>query len=248
MNMHAKVQALIFVLSIAILGTASAQHKLSAEDQASIDKARNAALAKYSATIGDQQGIQNGRTPKRYYYPFEEGSPYYDTTGYIEGYVKYDGMPYTGVGLQFDNMSNELNVELPSGRLQLNSPLIDSFSFNGLQFKRFGPADTTAGFKTGFYEVLHNNKTMLLEKTIKMVIEKPDLDTKIHRIIDTKYTYWVKHKGIFYQVQNKNDVLQIFADQKPELEKFIRKNRIKFKKQKKDNMIETITYYDQLNP
>ena len=67
---------------------------------------------------------------------------------------------------------------------------------------------------------------------------------------ETKYIqhddYFIKLKNVFYPVDGKSELLDVLKDQQDVLKKYIRTNKLNFKKDLETSLVLTTIYYSQL--
>jgi hypothetical protein len=98
---------------------------------------------------------------------------------------------------------------------------------------------------TGFYDRLHNGKTIVLAKRRTRLQE-----TYVYSQINYEYIrqdyYYVIVAGQIVQVDSKSSVLKLFKSKKSEIKSFIRKNKLNFKSDFEKTLVAVSAYYDQL--
>jgi hypothetical protein len=77
--------------------------------------------------------------------------------------------------------------------------------------------------------------------------ERKDSKTVIYEISD-KNSYYIRKKGIYYQVSNKKDVVDLFAKDLVEIKKIVRQNKLKWKKNLEQILRLAVVNYDKPNP
>jgi len=58
--------------------------------------------------------------------------------------------------------------------------------------------------------------------------------------------YFIKKDGVYYPVHNKKSTLYVFKDRKRDVQKLLRKNKIKFKPNPEYGIVRAAQYYDQI--
>ena len=122
---------------------------------------------------------------------------------------------------------------------------IDHFSIDGHNFDRLIETDSNK-ISTGFYEHLYNGKTDVFLKVEKSVREDLSSGAAL-RFIDTKQYYYVEKGEVYHLVKNRNDMLNLFPDKKQALQQYLKKNKLKFKRNMKIAIVQLAAYYDQLS-
>ena len=102
--------------------------------------------------------------------------------------------------------------------------------------------------KSGFYDVLYNGNTALYKRVSKIFKENSASFQGINDYVVESDEYFVKKDNQYYKVKNKKSLLlMIMSNKKKDVEQFIKKNRLNFKKDTDDALIKTLAYYDGIN-
>lgn len=213
------------------------------------DLAATTAIQKFTNTIGKQSWLYNGPVydlGKRVI----QGNPnFLDTTlADKQGSVVYYGFLYKDVPLTYDIRNDMLVTTLYDdvSRYCLINGMVSEFTIFSHRFIRLNP-DTTSNkvIKPGFYDEVYNGKLQVLVKPTKFIhvargVMSPD------DYYESKTYYYLKKNGIYHAIASEGDMLDILADHKKELKKYIRDNRIKFKEGPADVMFMLAAYYDKI--
>jgi len=208
-------------------------------------KAANENVLKiYLSDIKEQSGLLNGRMNIPYPFHFESGSPYFESEKFMNGDVVYDGVPYSDIPILYDQISTMIIMLAPYGRLQLTSEKVERFTLPGHHFLRL-EKDTLNKMTNGFYEQLYEGKIIVLKKVEKTI--KEDLQSGVVlRYIVQKDSYYLKDGNGYHPVKKKGEILDVLHDHKQELQQFIKKNKLKFRKDMSNAIVQVAGYYDQL--
>jgi hypothetical protein len=101
--------------------------------------------------------------------------------------------------------------------------------------------------ETGFYEVLYQESCALLKWTSKEIDEQLSINEGVVKSIKTNIKYLIKKTNRYYRVKSKSDLLDVFKDRQPELERFIKKSHLKYHTDPENMLIQTIRYYDSIS-
>ncbi|MBV9963912.1 MAG: hypothetical protein JO072_16835 [Parafilimonas sp.] len=177
-----------------------------------------------------------------------KGFAYYRSADILKGSIMYNGNLYDDVPMRFDLTTNELVILDYTGNypIKLVSSKIDFFI---LDSNRFINAANTYKFTlpqtTGFYEVLYNNKSTVLARKEKQLVLASKLDENDSHYQEFDW-YYIYANDKLYKVDNEKSVLNVFNNKKAELKKFIKINKISFRKNFENAIISTAAYYDEL--
>lgn len=176
-----------------------------------------------------------------------EGVAYYENANWKNGTVVYDGLEFNNVNMLYDLYQDELIIQhFHKLMLTLHSVKISSFKFDGHYFVRYLRDSTVKGSPaTGFYEVLHEGKTRMMAKRIKL------LEETITDVLEQKFTqknfYYIYSNNTWYNVKNYKDLRKlILKDKSSEIRQYLRKNKIKFRKEKERALILSLQQFDAL--
>jgi len=187
----------------------------------------------------------NGRVNIPYNFVFEKGSPYFQTDRFTNGILNYDGLVYRDVPLLFDELSNSLITVLPNGRLELTRQKVDGFTLLDKNFVHI-TGGKNKELSDGYYRLSYNGKTRVLVKNKKSIREDLVSGEGIVRSVDEKILYYLQKGNDYYLVENKNSLLEILKDKKPELQQYIKSEKLKWKKDAERLIAGVAAYYDQL--
>ncbi|HEX5024418.1 MAG TPA: hypothetical protein VFV68_04065 [Agriterribacter sp.] len=235
-----------FILLLFFVQSTSAQNT-SAKDL--LESQKSNAIGLYYQSLQTQSGLYNGSEYVSYAHLLKEGHPYFDTAVLTPGWVYYDNLLYQDVPMLYDIISDELiarhfnNVFL----IQLIRSKVDSFGVLNHQFLHLGTDSTkNENIREGFYDRLYNGKIKLFVKRSKN-IQESIVDLQVERKVYQKDKYFVYKEGTYYEVYTQKSILQLFPDKKVELRQMLRKQKIKFKKNREYAMKLMVQQYDALN-
>ncbi len=202
----------------------------------------------YSRTLGLSSHLLNGVQYKEYNAHLDdEGHPYFGLDDWVEGSVYYDGEVYEGVAILYDLIKDKVVIEHPFAgiKLELISEKIKYVDLPGHRFVRLD-ADTlkNASIRTGFYDLLYDGLTKFYVKR-----QKERKDEIVGQEIQVKFSendrLYIFKQGQYIQVKTKSSVLTTLADRKAELRKYIRKNKIHFRRNREDAITRVVAFYDE---
>ena len=202
----------------------------------------------YLSSIGENALIYNGNEARIYSYT-AESHPYFGSDKFIKGTVNSNGVLYNDIPLLYDMVNDKLIVlDLKKiFKIEQISESIENFSIYGHEFVRLlTDSISKSRLTTGFYDRLFNGKSVALfakrQKTVAEILK----ETHTELLFSQHEYYYIQKNNIYYPVSDKGSVLKVFGDKRMELEKFLKKNKIKFKKQPEYAMTRMAEYYDSL--
>ena len=129
-------------------------------------------------------------------------------------------------------------------KMKLVKDKINHFTLNGHTFRKYDK-DTIAGvpFASGFYDVLHQGSVNLIVKRIKMITESATQNGLTGEYLsNTKF--FIQKNGRYYPVKNKRSVLKVLAVNKSLLQRQLRADKIKYRKNREEAIHKLVQYYD----
>ena len=201
----------------------------------------------YKAATNDAQNLYNGRL-YNIYDSREEEFQFFDSRKLEKGTVFYDGQRYENIPMMYDIVRDELVITHVNGyeNILLQSAKVEYFSFYNHNFKRFVSGQgINPDMKTGFYDQIYTGKTKTLVRRVKQRQEKI-LDKKVIAQFPAKNFYYVYKDGKYHTVHSKKSVLALFPDEKKELRKELREQKIKFRKQREIAIVTMVSRHDEL--
>lgn len=214
-------------------------------DLSFLTEARRQAVSRYEKVYGRQSHLYDGHEYINHD-PRIKIHPFYPVDSMQVGYVFYDGVRYQPVPMLYDVVRDELVVRPVEAAylIRLHSTKVDSFTLKERRFVRLA-GDTLSNIKPGFYEVLYNGKVKALARRTKQI--KEDVSQGIYQAeYLVKDRYYVLKDGIYHEIRTKQSLINLFADQKKALQKFLRTNNIKFKNQRSAAITGVVREYESL--
>jgi hypothetical protein len=127
----------------------------------------------------------------------------------------------------------------------LVNPRISSFSISGHRFIRLVSDSANSGIReTGFYELLYQEKSEVLKWTSKEIDEEPSISEGVVRRIKISNAYFIKKGTRYFRIKSKRDLPVIFQDRLKDMEHYIKKNHLKFRRDPDNTLIQSVRYYD----
>jgi hypothetical protein len=173
------------------------------------------------------------------------GFPYYGSDSLYTGSISYQGSLYTNIKLTYNLMSDEVIIHnYPRNAFIVLSPeKVDSFTLDSRSFLPLKSKNSTGLPGDGFYEQLLKGDPGLYLKMEKRLLSGSGSEEP--KIVQYN-TYLIKLRNVYYPVDGKKALLEIFKDQQDALKKYIRANKFNFKKEMEPSLIQITSYYSQL--
>jgi hypothetical protein len=181
----------------------------------------------YDNFIAENSTLYNG---SEYigYDPRIRGIPFYETDGFERGFLLYNHCFLSNVALNYDIVRDEvLSARYHDNvRIRLAMEKIDSFSL-------------------GFYERLYNGKFKLFVKRKKLYRQKRDAEPDDKGWFEESDHFYVWDGLKFHEIHGKNDLFNLFGRSQKEVKKFLRKNGIKYRKDKEKAIGMALAFFDK---
>jgi hypothetical protein len=218
------------------------------EDSIFYQTALTNTISIYKKQLGDQSPFYNGSRYSPTGFIFRTGSPYFISDSFNLGSVVYDDILFDSVYLLYEDMRGLLVARNNNYLLQLVNPRVSSFNISGHPFIRLTADSSHPGIpETGYYEILYAGRSRLLKKTFKTIIEEPSVyENTIIRHIEETENYYIKTGGSYRRVKSKVELLMLLHDHQKEIQKYIKKTKLNFRKNRENLLILTAEYYDQI--
>ena len=218
----------------------------SAQDKSGIDNQNDISILESTGQIyGSDDLLVNGRI---YYqkYPLAEGHPYFDTEEWMNGLIFINGRSFPGYEIKYDLEMDEivLNTRDKKGAfvdIILNHQVIDSlyignrFFINTTQFVIDKPV-------SNFFEVVFNGVPMLLVYHKKEFLKEYNERYPHGRYRDPIQRIFLYTENDLVDVSKKKAFLNYYEPYKKEIKKFMKRNRIIYKKADKQELFRLMEF------
>jgi hypothetical protein len=210
----------------------------------------NNAIHVYHQLVKHSTAIYNGREYLEYYHTIHTGHPFFATVQFGKGSVMYDNILYEDVFLKYDLVKNEVLIKEPTGifSLILFNDKIGYFTLHGETFVRIVDTGTENTLATGLYQLLYNGThATLLKKEKKTIQSNVSQLEGVRNYIESSIDYYIQTGDGYHSVNTQREILNVLKDKKNELQAYIRKNKLKFRKTSTEaSLLSTVTYYNSL--
>lgn len=238
----AQLNLLLFLILTVYSGTTRAQSAFTPD---STNPSIAHALNIYANATGNQAGYYNGVQYRRYSSFIHEGHPFFIADSLIEGTLIYDGVKYSNVKLQYDEMNDQLITSDVQGQnlVQLYKPKVSAFSIGPHMFINNLKGDPGAGY----YRVLYNGRSTIFARETKIIqVKHGETNAETVRSVDASTTYYMKTANGFQKFNRLKSFLQLFGSKRKAVTGFIRDKKLKYRQDKENLFYQAATFYDQL--
>jgi hypothetical protein len=196
--------------------------------------------------VNEQSKIYNGIDYK-YYNNTYKGMPYFKSNGaWTTGNITYNNVQYKNMQVMYDMFKDVLVVKSYNNFLQfsLYSTKVQGFDMFNHHFFYHNENAVNLQLKSGFYDLLYNDKTSLLAKREMLTQDSTGTD-RVYKNFYPVDAYYIIYKGKSYKVKSRGDVTGVFKDKKKDVEKYIKDNRLNFSDDREYALTMAVKYYNQ---
>ena len=169
----------------------------------------------YLSEIGDNAQVYHG---SEYIRNGQKalGYPYYQSDTLLMGSVNYQGFEYAGMNLFYNLVTDEVIIPnyLHNAYIVLPPGKVRSFQIGSHVFIRLADQQTVGLPADGFYEQLFNGEPGMYVRREKRLVSGSGSE-------EFKYiqynTYYLRKNGMYYEVSDKNKLLDLLKDQDDQL-------------------------------
>lgn len=201
----------------------------------------------YFAVAGNQAVIYHGKEQLKYP-PNLLNHPYLVSDTYETGELSFEGILYQNVKMRLDLNREELTILSPDNRLNiiLPSDRVDYANLRGYHIFYHYTDNTKGCPPNGYYLKLHDSGLKVLERQTSVLFQTIK-DGEIESSFANTVRYYVLKEGVYYNVKSKGSVLKVLKDRKAELGRFIRREKLDFKRGTEKAIVEVVREYERLN-
>lgn len=207
----------------------------------------------YLKTSKDRAIIYNGEIEFTYPSNIYANLPYFQNADFVPGEILFKGNVYPNQLVRLDLYKDQLVTVTPQTNLctVVDTEGVKSVKLHNTIFIYYQPSPETEQEK-GFYEQLYDGKqlTLLARKTYQCIkisagelsqSSKPQTDYFNYRI-----RYYLKYDGHYYPVGNKKSFCKIFPAEQKSINRYCKKQNLKFKKENESSLISLTDYCESL--
>ncbi len=205
--------------------------------------AQNTIISDYLKNAGDYAGIYNGKIESAYNSKLYENTPYYKSPDFTRGIITYKKNIYPDQQIRLDLYKEHLIILTPEKHYSviLDSDEVERVNLYDKTFIWENPS-SQSGLKPGYYMLLFEGKSLkLLCKETYNIKEKQQTFR-----FDSKILYYLFFNGQYYSVKNKKSFIKIFPQYKKQIDTYIKKHKLNFKKEKEFSLNTLASYCQEL--
>lgn len=215
-------------------------------DSVLYEKTLNNTIAFFRNTIKEKSAVYTGREYIQYGNGIK-GHPYFLQDSLQNGTVFYDGVSYPAIPLKYDIYKDVLLIPdyNKSNFIELLTEKINWFQIASHRFVYLFSKKENNQLNSGFYELLLSNPYASIyakrSKKIPMASKAEEQQQFVQ-----KNVYYIKENDDYFEVSNQASLLSFFKNKKELLKKYVKENKLNFKKDPESTIINTVEYYNTL--
>ena len=195
-------------------------------------------------------GRSNSSKHRQQTYEDIAGSPYLEDD-FIEGtIIRNDGTTYEKIPLRYNGYDDHIEFRDKNGlTLFLDNPEeFKEIKIEGKKFIYYNLVNSKQKVQ-GYFELLEGSKTQLLKKySIKIKDPEP---AKAYRaptpasFVSKPICYFIlQNENQLFEIRNDKNIIELLNDKNNEMQRFIKKNKLKVKKE--EDLKQIVAYYNSL--
>ncbi|HRI22663.1 MAG TPA: hypothetical protein PLA68_17000 [Panacibacter sp.] len=212
--------------------------------------ALNNAKALYTRFINPSTGLYNGSEYADHSYEIKQGSLFFEPGEFVNGSVVYDGILYENVRLLYDLVDERIIIKDPFAiyKLALINERLSEFTIADHKFVKLAEDDSLHSIiNDGFYEVLFSGTNTVYKKQKKKIEEELSVSEGVKKSVVTTKLYFILKDKRFYSVNTKGALLSVFKNHRNDVQQFMRKNKLNFRNNRQNTIVQVTAYYDAIN-
>ncbi|MFL5748787.1 MAG: hypothetical protein ACJ751_29210 [Niastella sp.] len=198
----------------------------------------------YNSFIEKQSRLYNGVEHIGYSYKIK-GFAYFLQNELSIGTIVYDELEFANVPMLYDLLKDQVVIQHLDGffKIGLISSKVQSFNLLNHHFIRLDSMPGTP-ITGGFYDKLYTGNTKVLVKRRKFIEEI--VKEEIEREFIATNPAFIQKEDSYYAIKNYKSLLTVLKDKAPQVKQYLRKNRIKFRKDPENTILKAAVYYDSI--
>lgn len=205
-------------------------------------------VSKYISEANGYSPIYSSKSPVLYG-GYIKNHPYFIEDKFVEGMLCFDGVVYPKTLMKLDLYKNELIVLSPLNRqlLVLSGELVDFAVLHGYHIIYHSKERArNSSLDEGYYLLLHDGELTVLEKQGYLL--KEEVGNEVELSFSKKnIKYFILKDSVCCIVKNKKSALSTFISHKKELNRYIKQEKLSFRKDAEKAIVAVVKHYEHLN-
>lgn len=207
-------------------------------------------LLKYTA---DQYGTSDILVNGWKYFPEHfnaKGDPYFNDLGWEKGSVETPMEKFDDLLLRYNIQMDELVLQktLKDGKpafVMLNPDFVKSFDIASYHFVNAGKEKLHPDLD-GYVEVIYSGRLKFLARHSKMFVANYSVNSPQGSISGQNTTYYLLNGDQLNKILSKRSLFRLFPEKKKQIRKFLKKEKIRFKRANRRQQAELMKYLDEI--
>jgi hypothetical protein len=242
MRVARHLSLLIIPLGLLLTNPANAQ---APPDSALTALSDTAAIASYTNSPAARERLYNGPLYTGYdHHP--QGHPFFIADTLMPASIEYDGVLFPATPVTYDLFKDVLVLHNTRKAIdfQLVPEKIGYFTLAQHKFIYLPADSSTPGLPaTGYYEELYSGKTTALARHLK-VIQQGNAAENLSNYRQYDF-YYLQVAGRYYPIHSEKAMLAALGADKGRVREFIKRSRLKFRKDPAGTLAKVAEYYSQ---
>jgi hypothetical protein len=215
----------------------------SVADSAISKTAYNNAVGIFHKYTDKQARLYNGFLHLGYSHKIE-GTAYYPDNAWHKGSLIYDGIFFADVNMMYDVYKDELIIQhFHRLMMVLHGEKVKEFTIDIGKFVRVvRDSLRNVPLSTGFYQELYKGKITLLAKRQKLLEER--ITDVLEQEFIPKNFYYLYRNNTWHTVKSYKDLLGVLKERSKEIRQHLKKNKVKYRKERERALIMAVQYFD----
>jgi hypothetical protein len=238
----------LLIVFITIILAKGSNAQLAKSDSAWLLKSIQKEQSKFQDLVSTSAPLYNGISYIHYWNKVI-GHPYFLADQFQPTEIQYLDYTYQGIPLKYDLLKDQLvmlNATKEFEMVLLNEH-VSEFSINNHDFIAI-KNDSIHSFNPGqgFYELLYHGRSSVIVKYLKRIEASLKAEDNNSRFAEYTY-YYVFDGNEYHAVEGLTDFFNLHKEQKAELKKYLKKEKLSFSKNPAKTLVSLATYFDSLS-
>lgn len=240
--MRAFVNLLLF---LTVLSAQTAFSQAVSTDSLFYDRPDQKSLQYFVDTLATPLSLYNGIEHPGYFRSIK-GFAYLDSEEMIEGRVNYDDVWYS-IPMLYDLHAERLIIMHFNKfhKISLINEKVKEFVLHDHLFRNLSISESGKNGLMGMYEVLFEGDSISVYAKKRKLLNEQSTSHGLEREFISNDHYYMFLDGAFHQVKSKRDMFALMGNRKKDVVAELRRNKIKFKKNKEKALITASKVYDE---
>lgn len=177
------------------------------------------------------------------------GHPYFNSDQFKSADINYQNFLYRNIPLKYDLMKNQLVILNASKEFEMAiiNNYVSEFKIDNHFFIKINH-DSIHVYNPGqgFYELLYNGNSSVIAKYFKRVEASLKAEDNTSSFIEYD-KYFVFANNEYYEVEKISNYFNLHKDQKGQLKKYMRKEKLNYSKDPAKALVSLAAYFDAIS-